>query len=225
MKITKSIDTIKARCKGLFSICYAALDIMANEKKLNERAVLLLNKLKEDADNLKLDSSELRIIEKLLEKPETGWINRAVWKLEELGVLLWVLKLNDDIPPIWKQFGEDFLKIMKDVDNVVVLRPDKELEQYKEYLKTVNWRFHLEFFQRMGRTGDKKMNDEVVRKKVNELKEKGIIDEVVEGDIGFDGVSFGKLSYFKKDAIRNIAEKRQQVFEWLEETDDEDDWE
>ncbi len=224
MKITQSIETIKARCKGLFSICYAALDIMANEKMLNERAIRLLSKLKNDAEAFKLDSSEIRIIEKLLEKPETGWINRGMWKLEELGVLLWVLKLNNSVPPIWEQFGEDTLKVMTGIDNKVVMRSDNELEQYKEYLKTVNWRFYLEFFQRMGRTGDKKMNEEIVSKKVNELKADGIIDEVIEGDIGFDGVSFSKLNYFKKDSIRNIAEKRQQVFEWLEETDGEEDW-
>ena len=193
------------------------MDIFANNKLISEGTAKMLEKIKADSGEFGLDGEEIRIIEKLQLKVETGWLNRAMWKVEELGVFLWVLGLLDDVPPVWRQFDEEVLKRTKDLKSVANIRESVEIEKYREYLQTVNWRFHFDIFSRMGNISKQTDQAKIIAEKAEELRGRGVIDEVVDGDIGFEGVSFAKLDYYKKNSIKSIAEVRYKVFEWLEE--------
>ncbi|MCB1176720.1 MAG: hypothetical protein KDK36_03980 [Leptospiraceae bacterium] len=224
MEIYKSVELVKSRCSSLFVISFNALDISANNMELSENTKKVFEKVLEDSKKFPIDRGEKRIIKNILQKPETRWINDAVWKLEELGVLLWSLNLHKEMPFIGKQFSADTFLLMKEIEKVDSFRPIEDVERYYKYLKNVNWRFHFDFFKSMNKTGEGESNEEIILRRVTELKEDGTMEEIIDGDFTFEGVSFPKLSFVKKDSIKRLTELRMEVFTCLTE-DEEDDWE
>lgn len=218
MIIIQSKDVIASRCKGLMMLVYSTMEI-ANGQTDKSYSTVLLSQLHANSESFGLTADEVEIIQGLQEpdsSEKTRILNKGIWKIEELGTLLWCLNIVDVMPACTTQFDVEILNLMKEFQERGHLRETAQLEKQKEYYTTINWRYHISFFRALGAIGKDQNVDEIISKKVTDLMSRGILNDVIDGDIGINGVKYEQLNGRLKESIKNICEARLKVFNWLE---------
>lgn len=226
----KTENDIKSRTRGLFlyisnAILYMMLSRMDEQETCDatlEKINDFLSEYKNNKSKYLLNDHEIDLFEKINQAANTQSafdetiINKIVWKMEELGIFLWLFEAVE-IPGYDTQFSSDIFKKVPQIDNASLIDPltaKKEMDKALLYL----WRYHLEASNAIQElTIDISI---IIRKRLDEVRQDGLDIETTENDLTLFGQKFSSLPGSRKDLVRQICERRIAALEWalLEET-------
>lgn len=152
----------------------------------------------------------------------------ASWRLEAVQVLMWALKLLDELPPYDQQALPTLLESVprKDVRRFVEgasLRPAGEIDAARDLAELWHWRSRTRQLIAEGRPlePDESMRalgietfDDIVRLTAEHCHQRGML-EVVDQDFAAKGQAYRGLSDEQWSQIRSVTMERHFTLNWL----------
>lgn len=157
-------------------------------------------------------------------------LSAATWRIESLAVLLWALKLVDNIPnydALAATSVSSVLKIDKfqESRSTAVLQSVSELESARELAELWHWRCRTrqliekgeKFPEELAAKSQFKSFDDIVRFTVKGAKETGTAEKlcVVDEDFGVRGKAVRDLSAKEFADVSSLAYERHFALNWL----------
>lgn len=216
----KEKQEVIKRCEGLMLLSYAAYALAYKKKDSVKDAVSdvyvveILNKLNDKSNSFFLTDDDLDLTKNMLNSLSLKFINEALWKLEELGTLLWagqILKYPS-LPNV--PYNESIYRKMKDFQQHFVYREMDELIHYREKLKTLSWRYDIKDMKK-SLNPFKLSKKKKIKKGVTNAFNKEKVEEMVDKDIGIDGVKYEDLNDEEKNKIERYITFRIKTIDWL----------
>lgn len=226
----KNEEDIRSRARGLFlhisnAILFLTLSKMDDQEMCDatlEKINDFLSEYNSHKDRYLLEDEELENFVKINQAANTqgqvegSLINKIVWKMEELGIYLWLLE-SVVIPGYDTQFNSNIFQAVGRIEESSLIDKtlaNKELERALLYL----WRYHLEASNTLQElTID---TATIISKRLDEIRNIGLEVEIKDNDLVLFEQRYGELPANKKDIIRQICERRIHALEWVLDSND-----
>lgn len=164
-----------------------------------------------------------------------GWtesqVFETVWRFEALLPLLWAIKRIDEMPsweqPVGAQVMENaaLFQSPQQLLEVSSLRDQDELEQMQHGAEFWHWRLRTEMMRRDGvdpPPGDS--YQQCIGRAVDHAHKEGIINSIVQGDIGINGTAYANLPQQQWADIASLSIERHYGLNWLTGRAEHNDW-
>jgi hypothetical protein len=163
------------------------------------------------------------------------WSERALisvgWRIEALGIMLWVLNRIDMIPMYDDQFTRheafaplDLMNSTIDFIWMASLRHEKELQLARDCAEQWNWRSRARELQRFGVHPPEGLTfTDVIRMTAERAVKNRYLDNLIDGDFPAFGKAYHALSEDEYTLTSAIAYERYSALNWVCEMSN--DWE
>jgi hypothetical protein len=163
----------------------------------------------------------------LLQKPFGTWSERTLisigWRIEALGIMLWVLNRVDSIPDYDEQFWAsdvltplDVLSPTIDFIWLATLRPVNELLQARDCAEQWDWRSRATELERMGvRPPEGVTFSDVIRATAERAHTNGYLPYLIRGDFPAFGKAYVDLTDDEYALTSAIAYERYFALNWV----------
>jgi Domain of unknown function (DUF4272) len=165
--------------------------------------------------------------QQLLNKPFGTWSERTLlsigWRVEALGIMLWVLNRMEHIPSYDDQFFAadvfaplDLLSPTIDFIWLASLRPADELRQARDAAEQWDWRSRATELERMGvRPPEGVTFSDVIRTTAEHARANGYLAYLIQGDFPAFGKAYVDLTDDEYALTSAIAYERYFALNWV----------
>ncbi len=154
----------------------------------------------------------------------------GLWRIEAAQVIMWALRLIEELPPYDTQADEDLLKQIhpESVSSFIksaVLRPSHEIDKARDMAEHWHWRSRTQQLIESGFEFDPdieefkafgfKSLDDIVRHSVNHLEQDRLEHPTVDEDFAVNGKPYRDLQPEEWEVVRSITVERHFALNWL----------
>ena len=194
--------------------------VLQKQKRQNEDLLKWLN-----AEKITVHFSNLEF--QLLHKPLGTWSERTLvsigWRIEALGIMLWVLNRIDGIPAYDDQFIAvdviaplDLMSPTIDFIWLATLRPVAELLQARDCAEQWDWRSRATELERMGvRPPEGVTFSDVIRATAERAHANGHVPYLIQGDFPAFSKAYVDLTDDEYSLTSAIAYERYFALNWV----------
>lgn len=197
--------------------------LIEERRAMNEN---LLDWVVEEGLSPHLTFAENRLLYAPLGEWSSRWLMHTSWRAETLGMLLWSLRVLDDIPPYDVPFEQEDILAPLDIFTPTIdfvwcaeLRPTSSLRAMRDLAELWDWRARATQLQRLGVRPMPNMSlSDIIRATAEQAHRNGTLNALINGDFPAFGKPYALLSDDQYDLTRTIAYERYSAMNWVSES-------